>query len=104
MVASLLIDTLSEPLLDAVSVMVSELATNAVVHTGTSFALRVRFEEPRGVLRIEVRDHGGGVPHLQSPLPTDLHGRGLQLTAGLSNRWGVEPGSPGKTVWFELWC
>src|SRR5690606_40675956 len=36
--------------------------------------------------------------------PEDEHGRGLQLGASTSRRWGTRPRGDdvGKTVWFEL--
>ena len=34
--------------------------------------------------------------------PDDEDGRGLQLVASATRRWGTRPGEAGKTVWFEL--
>jgi hypothetical protein len=33
---------------------------------------------------------------------TAARGRGMRLVAGIADRWGVEPHSGGKRVWFDL--
>jgi two-component sensor histidine kinase len=83
-------------------VMVSELVTNVILHATTGFELRV--DRTTTIIRVEVTDHDDGRPTLQSPRPTDLHGRGLQIVNELSDRWGTStaPGQPGKTVWFVI--
>ena len=79
--------------------MVSELATNAVVHAASTFRLSI--ERTDTLVRVEVVDGGGGHTHLRSPSNGDLHGRGLQLVDALSDQWGTtECGEHGKTVWF----
>lgn len=86
--------------IDDAALAVSELATNAVVHAGADFTLRVLCF-PAGV-RIELHDPS---PHLPSPrnfAQTAGTGRGLRIVEESVDRWGVEPGSDGKTVWFEL--
>lgn len=87
------------PLAEA-EVVISELVTNAVVHAST--AVEVRLVLVDGMLRIEVADHGGGLPDVRAPSPGDAHGRGLVLVNGLSSAWGVEPLADGKCVWAEL--
>jgi anti-sigma regulatory factor (Ser/Thr protein kinase) len=86
--------------LDAVELMVSELATNSVKHGHSSFTLTIRLV-PRQ-LRVEVYDGGNGRPALGSPAPNDPSGRGLQIVDALSSRWGADATSDGKLVWFEL--
>jgi anti-sigma regulatory factor (Ser/Thr protein kinase) len=88
-------------LLDAVTLMVSELATTCVRHTRTSFAMTV--SQRRGQIRVEVSDRSGGTPAMRSPGPEEPSGRGLQIVNMLSDAWGVEPGTAaGKTVWFTV--
>lgn len=88
-------------LVDPVTLIVSELATNAVVHARSPFSLRLELAPT--ALRIEVADCGSGLPNLVAPDPTGAGGRGLLLVAQLSVAWGVEAGSPPcKTVWCEL--
>jgi anti-sigma regulatory factor (Ser/Thr protein kinase) len=88
-------------LLDAVELMVSELATNAVGHVQTSFELTLRRTAQE--IRVEVRDHGAGTPAIRAPGPDDPRGRGLRIVDGLADRWGVDYQPPaGKIVWFTL--
>jgi anti-sigma regulatory factor (Ser/Thr protein kinase) len=81
----------------------SELVTNAVIHTDTGCELRVVLD--RGVLTTTVRDNGSSVVVDLSGVPGDplaVHGRGLQLVDALSTRWGSELDAVGTTVWFVL--
>ena len=88
---------------DATSVMVSELAMNAVQYARTTFVLSV--DLTGGSLRVAVTDSGGGNPEAQ-PLPpaSSPHGRGLFLVDRLADEWGVSPaaGGPERTVWFRV--
>ena len=86
------------------ALLVSELATNAVVHASSDFAVTVRYPTPTGRVRVEVVDGVPGEPTPLRPPPTALHGRGLLLVASLADEWGVEgtDGEAGKTIWFEL--
>jgi anti-sigma regulatory factor (Ser/Thr protein kinase) len=87
--------------LDAVRLMISELASNAVEHVLTDFHVVVH-RTPREV-RVEVSDNGAGSPTLRSPGPDAHRGRGLQIVDMLSSQWGVEQQSDStKTVWFTL--
>jgi anti-sigma regulatory factor (Ser/Thr protein kinase) len=89
-------------ILDAVAVMVSELATNSVRHAESHFTVRV--ERNGGALRIEVSDSGPGEPTVRSPGPTEPTGRGLQIVRALADDWGVRPmpDGRGKAVWFTI--
>lgn len=78
--------------------LVSELVTNAIVHTGTNIGLGLRLTGRQ--LRTVVSDEstrkpvprGGGAPG----------GNGFQLVEQLAKAWGVEPTASGKAVWFEV--
>ncbi len=88
---------------DAILVMVSELAMNAVQHARTEFAVSVHIAGR--LLRVEVSDAGEGTPQARPmPPPGSPRGRGLSLVERLSDRWGVLPprGREQTTVWFEL--
>ena len=87
---------------EAVLLMVSELATNAVVHAGSGFDVDV--DRTRRSVRVSVGDHGLGTPAVRSPGETDPHGRGLRIVDTLSDEWGVAPGVDGdvKSVWFRV--
>lgn len=81
----------------------SELVTNAMIHTDAGCELRVVLD--RGVLTTTVRDGGSSVVVDLSSLTVDplaAHGRGLQLVDALSTRWGSELDAFGMTVWFVL--
>ncbi|MHA6762978.1 ATP-binding protein [Streptacidiphilus sp. PAMC 29251] len=81
--------------------LVSELVANVVRHTGgRSFGLRV--SRRQGGVRFEVRDPSRALPCLIIGDPDDDSGRGLQLVNLLSDRWGADLMSRGKSVWFEL--
>jgi anti-sigma regulatory factor (Ser/Thr protein kinase) len=96
-----LISDLTPELQDAVILMVSELATNALVHAASGFQLTVDRMKTR--LRVSVADLGAGVPSLQSPPSRQPHGRGLRIVEELSDEWGTsEAPKKGKTVWFRL--
>ena len=95
------IDFLPSDVTDTAVLLVSELATNAVVHASTAFTVDVEWVRDR--LRLEVTDEGLGSPAPRPAGLTDEHGRGLQLVRSLSSAWGVERQGPvGKGVWFEL--
>ncbi|MFF4276340.1 ATP-binding protein [Streptomyces sp. NPDC001536] len=88
---------------DITTLLVSELVTNALRHaTGP---IGVRLVRPTGlgdVLLVEVSDPLPDPPRERIAHPEDESGRGLQLVAHSSRRWGTRPGEAGKTVWFEL--
>jgi anti-sigma regulatory factor (Ser/Thr protein kinase) len=81
----------------------SELVTNAMIHTGAGCELRVVLD--RGVLTTTVRDGGSSVVVDLSSVTVDplaVHGRGLQIVNALSARWGSELDAVGMSVWFVL--
>jgi anti-sigma regulatory factor (Ser/Thr protein kinase) len=89
---------------DAAVLIVSELVTNAVVHTASA---RVVCELSRlgRRLRIAVQDQGHqpGGPRLRCS-SDDEHGRGLLLVDAMSSAWGSHDAgdSSGRIVWAEL--
>jgi anti-sigma regulatory factor (Ser/Thr protein kinase) len=95
-----LTDTPSD-VLEAVELMVSELATNCIRHAQTAFDLMVARRQ--GEIRVEVTDRANGTPAMRSPGPDDPTGRGLQIVNLLAQAWGVEYRKPeGTTVWFTV--
>jgi anti-sigma regulatory factor (Ser/Thr protein kinase) len=87
-----------------VTLLVSELVTNAVVHTasGNGGTIRVNvMEYPDGGIFVEVVDGGGHTcPTVRQSDDLDLNGRGLMLVDTLAANWGHQrEGEIGKT-WF----
>ncbi|WNI17516.1 SpoIIE family protein phosphatase [Actinacidiphila sp. ITFR-21] len=96
-------DTLVEwglaPLSDVTVLLVSELVTNSLRYARGPIGVRI----VRGSsLLVEVSDPMPDPPRERVAADDDEGGRGLQLVAGASRRWGTRHGTPGKTVWFEL--
>lgn len=88
-------------LCDAVSLLVSELATNAIRHGESTFAVEV--EALADCVRVKVSDAGEGWPTTADTVPTDTRGRGLRIVDAFADNWGVfSDKRAGKTVWFEL--
>ncbi|MEU3554766.1 ATP-binding protein [Streptomyces fragilis] len=91
---------------DAVTLVVAELAANAVRHgrvPGRDFALRLVHDAPAGRVRVELSDTCPRLPREDRGGPLDEAGRGLRLVAALAREWGVAPRpGPGKTVWAEV--
>jgi anti-sigma regulatory factor (Ser/Thr protein kinase) len=86
---------------EAIVLMVSELATNAIVHAGGGFAVRV--ERDGSIIRVTVTDAGVGTPVVQHPDEHEPHGRGLRIVDELSDEWGSEDtAAHGKSVWFRI--
>jgi anti-sigma regulatory factor (Ser/Thr protein kinase) len=84
-----------------ITLCVSELVSNAILHAGTGCV--VRLHENRSAVRVEVRDQNPHVmPVKRDYDATSVTGRGLQLIDRLTARWGVDVDTEGKTVWFEV--
>lgn len=81
--------------------VVSELATNAVVHAETDFVVRVTIGGT--AIRIGVTDYRPFGALTERPFSTeDTTGRGLRLVDMLSCAWGVQTAERSKTVWCEI--
>lgn len=89
-----------EPLAETLILLISELVTNAVVHTGCPAVLRMLFGEP-GV-RVEVADASARGPARRQAAGDDTGGRGLELVDGLADRWGWQREGAGKRIWCEI--
>lgn len=88
-------------MVDTLTLLVSEVVTNAVVHAGTPCTLSV--ERCDGRLRVEVHDGTDRLPEAQEPRPLAEGGRGVGLVAILSDAHGSRLcDGGGKSCWFEL--
>ncbi|MGW3989648.1 SpoIIE family protein phosphatase [Streptomyces sp. NPDC004830] len=86
---------------DTVLLVVSELVTNALVHT--QGAVRVDLTLAADRLRVTVSDSSPRAP--AKPVVVDWEstgGRGLFLVEAVSAAWGSVPVGGGKQVWSEL--
>ena len=80
--------------------VVSELASNAVRHAGSAFAVNVTLLND--AVRVGVRDMSPAAPRLLPMTSTVETGRGIATIAAVSNRWGIDSHRVGKTVWAEV--
>lgn len=86
---------------DEAVLLVSELVTNAVRHGGPPIVVELACAGPRG-LGVRVSDGSPQLPALRHGDLSEESGRGLALVDLVSDGWGIEPGTSGKTVWFVL--
>ncbi|WP_156724089.1 ATP-binding protein [Streptomyces apocyni] len=93
---------------DMAALVVSELVTNAVVHTASRLIVcELREDTAADTVRIVVRDEGPG-PGVPAPHPArdghEDHGRGLLLVDAVSSAWGTAEADEGLglVVWAEL--
>lgn len=100
-----------EPLAETLILLISELVTNAVVHTGYPAVLCMLLprrcggegvHDSAGSVRVEVADASTRAPRHRQAEGEDTGGRGLELVSGLADRWGWEHEPGGKRVWCEL--
>jgi anti-sigma regulatory factor (Ser/Thr protein kinase) len=84
-----------------VSLLVSELVTNAIRHAGTAFAVTLVITS--NAVRLEVSDGSPQAPVIADVTHEDDGGRGLRIVAALSHDWGVtrDPAG-GKSVWASV--
>ncbi|HVF21349.1 MAG TPA: ATP-binding protein [Mycobacteriales bacterium] len=89
-----------EDVADDAVLVVSELATNAILHASST--VRVGLHLADEVLRVEVYDDLATRPTARDAGMDSAGGRGLHLVASLARRWGVQRLDDGKCVWAEL--
>ncbi|MFG2223762.1 ATP-binding protein [Streptomyces sp. NPDC050161] len=101
MVRQALTDWGLESSVDVAVLLVSELVTNSLRYASGPIGVRMVLLSGGGLL-VEVSDPLPDPPQERTAAPDDEGGRGLQLVACTSRRWGTRRGKTGKTVWFEL--
>jgi hypothetical protein len=99
-VAGILIGWGRDDLVGDASLIVTELATNAVQHATSPF--RVAVERGTAGVRIAIEDLGPIRPRLRDAAWEDSGGRGLAIIAHLARRWGYDILPTGKVIWAEL--
>ena len=82
------------------ALVVTELATNAVVHAGSAFSVSLTLSG--GAIRISVGDTLPLGPRGADQELAAAPGHGLGVVAAMATRWGVETVPGGKAVWAEL--
>lgn len=95
--------SVGEDTCDSAALVVSELVTNAIVHTASRRVV-CELHDGDDLVRIAVRDEGcaPGEPHPSPQRPEEEHGRGLLLVDALCHSWGAHEHGPGLLVWAEL--
>jgi anti-sigma regulatory factor (Ser/Thr protein kinase) len=93
------------PALDMVALGVSELATNAIMHTpsGDGGQITIGLTATGPVVRAEVTNDGtmAGEPHIRVDTEAE-HGRGILIIDALADAWGVVQHAGTTTVWAEF--
>lgn len=93
-----------DDLLETAELGISELVTNAILHSAPP--IRIRMRGTREHPRVEVLD-ASMTPPEPNPRMTDddelltTIGRGLGIVAMCSHAWGADIEAGGKVVWFE---
>ena len=104
--ATELAGTVPADLLDDVVAVAGELVVNAVRHARPLPGGVIRVDwgvTAAGMVEVRVTDGGGQVRPSRRPAgPEALDGRGLQIVSALADRWGVDQGGQGQSVWAEL--
>jgi two-component sensor histidine kinase len=90
-----------EQFAELAQLVISELVTNAVVHSGTAIEVELRVDADRLLMR--VHDDGGGLPEVVPSARRVVGGVGLDLVSQVAESWGVTPDPRGgKDVWCVL--
>jgi anti-sigma regulatory factor (Ser/Thr protein kinase) len=80
--------------------IVTELATNAVVHGRSDFTVSLS-RQPTGIT-IAVADSSTTRPSPRPPVLTDEGGRGLHIITGLAGGWDCGPAGHGKVISVDV--
>ncbi|GGK88137.1 hypothetical protein Sme01_01020 [Sphaerisporangium melleum] len=92
------------PALDDVTLLVSEVVTNSIVHSDSKNGGKVTLAlaDRHDVIHVDVVDAGGAeVPHVCGEQDGES-GRGLLLVQAIAHRWDVHDNPAGRTVWFQV--
>jgi anti-sigma regulatory factor (Ser/Thr protein kinase) len=93
---------LDAPLMETLRLLVTELVTNSVKHSGAD-SVELTVLVGNSAVCTEVTDAGPGFDPAKTEGPsTDHTGWGLFLVQRLAERWGVVKDGGATKVWFEL--
>lgn len=87
---------------DGAVLAVSELVTNAVMHSARGTVVELRAWAEDGVLHVEVEDRDRHPPWPPQSSGPGTSGRGLDVVGELSTRWGWTVTGSGKHFWCDL--
>ncbi|GAA1277315.1 hypothetical protein GCM10009677_34130 [Sphaerisporangium rubeum] len=93
----------SHPALDTATLLVSEIVTNAIIHSDTKNGGKITLSlaDCHDFIHIEVTEAGGDeYPHIRDDEWSE-GGRGLRIVQTLATRWGVRQDPTGRTVWLQ---
>lgn len=86
--------------------LLTELVTNAVLHSGAreGDAIEIDMREGQETIYVVVTDPGNGFerPRRLEPDHSTTGGLGLVLVDRMARAWGTGRDGSGSTVWFEL--
>jgi anti-sigma regulatory factor (Ser/Thr protein kinase) len=91
-----------EDVADTAALCLSELVTNAIIHSGTTPRVTARLDAERLLVLVQDQGHRGTARRAEDHDPEDISGRGLMLVESLATAWSAEHSADGTTVWFEL--
>ena len=90
--------------IDTAALLASELATNAVLHARTPYAILLSHDDE--VVRVEVLDGSVVAPRPRTNSALAATGRGIAMVARLASSWGPTPDARlagfAKGVWFTV--
>ena len=108
-IAATLNDWDAAPMVDDAVLCASELVTNAVLHAGGSFVVRLSRPDEHVLLEVidEVPIEQGAVGPRSGADDDHMTGRGLAVLASIADAWGVDRhvvagAREGKVVWARL--
>lgn len=85
---------------ETLTLLTTELATNALVHTETPATATITYAGP--LVRVEVHDGSVQLPERREAGEYDVGGRGLALIEALADDWGSIVTPTGKRTWFDF--
>lgn len=85
---------------DVISLLVSEVVTNSILHARTEVNLSIACDGTH--IRVEVADSSPLAPVIRNYSDLAGTGRGMVLVEELSDAWGLQTVDGGKVVWFEV--
>lgn len=88
---------------DSVTLVLSELVTNAVIHAESEVTVTLAYDDDQ--ISGAVADRGPGrITSVEGPPWHRTSGRGLLIVATLVRSWNVDYDEHGKTVRFAINC